>query len=58
MLDANSREWTRVSRMRIKKKEDSPSLNCQELYRIIGKYFIGRENYYAVTLNASKNNNK
>lgn len=34
------------------------SLNCQELYRIIGKYFIGRENYYAVTLNASKNNNK
>lgn len=34
------------------------SLNCQELYRIIGKYFIGRENYYAVILNASKNNNK
>lgn len=34
------------------------SLNCQELYRIIGEYFIGRENYYAVTLNASKNNNK
>lgn len=33
------------------------SLNCQELYSI-GKYFIGRENYYAVTLNASKNNNK